>query len=105
MGGRGASGKRSKAGGGSVGERANREAVNRLETIIANSASGVKYNIHENLWERGEMSRTYYSITAQNQGSTTIRTYDYGFVNNKTGEYRAGRHDLRKNYTLSGAKF
>lgn len=54
MGGRGASGKRSKAGGGGVGERANREAVNRLETIIANSASNVRYNIRENLWKKGK---------------------------------------------------
>ena len=83
------------------------QAIARLETIIENSANDGTYNyrISANNWEKYGKNRTYLKIVETRNSSKRYAEYDFGYLDNINGEYISGKHDLTKNYNLSGSSF
>lgn len=87
------------------------EAIKRLETIVAHSTKEYNYIVYPSGWgkrdENGEVtaSRTYFKVIETRDNSKHHVEYPFGYINDFTGEYVAGKNDLTRNYDLSGAKF
>lgn len=82
------------------------QAKERLRAIIENSGKG-NYELEAkmNLWENYGKSRTYIKIVETSKLSKHYVERQYGYIDNKTGEYFAGKNDLTKNYNFNGAAF
>ena len=83
------------------------EAIKRLETIIENTANDgtYDYRIVANDWENYGKSRTYLKIVETRRNSKHHVEKQYGYIDNNTGEYVAGKNDLNRNFTFGGSKF
>lgn len=60
-------------------------------------------------WERGDKSRTYLTVYTEKVKTRGGRSYwaddkaiEYGYIDNKTGKYVAGKRDLTDDFTLGG---
>lgn len=73
-----------------------------LESIISEASDVYEYEIKTNLWENYGKSRTYIKVAQSRSHSKHYATYDFGYIDNITNEYHAGKHDAFGNYTLSG---
>jgi hypothetical protein len=82
-------------------------AIERLNIIINKSGNdgSYKYNISENVWKNYGKNRTYYKIVRKRANSKNITERPFGYIDNDTGEYYAGKNDLTQNYNFDGAKF
>lgn len=78
----------------------------RLRVIIENSGKG-NYELEGkmNLWENYGKSRTYIKIVETSKLSKHYIERQYGYIDNKTGEYFAGKNDLTKTITLTALLF
>lgn len=87
------------------------DAIKRLETIVAHSTQEYNYIVYPSDWgkrdENGNVtiSRTYFKVIETRDNSKHHVEYPFGYIDDFTGEYVAGKNDLTKNYDLSGAKF
>lgn len=83
------------------------EAIKRLQVIVDNSnhAPHYEYEIYATDWAKYGKSRTYFKIVETKDNSKHSKERDYGYLNNLSGEYVAGKHDLNENYTFSGSRF
>lgn len=82
--------------------------IERMNIIL--TASGENIGIYHreikmNNWENYGKNRTYFSIVETCEHSKHYVKKDYGYYDNINNEYVAGKNDLTKNYTFSGAKF
>lgn len=68
------------------------------------TAGGYHYQIRASKWEKYGKSRTYYKIIETRNFSKRYAEYDFGYVNNTTGEYVPGRSDAFSGYDLSGER-
>lgn len=89
------------------GRYSNRSIERRLHKIISKTGNDGSYNHEVKLsdWENYGKKRTYIKVTETRTGSKHRATYDFGYVDRKTNTYHPGRHDMEKNYNLSGARF
>ena len=82
------------------------EAERRLETIVNASKNDVyDYKIIINEWNNYGKSRTYFSIIETRKNSKHHVERRYGYIDNETDEYVAGKNDLTENFTFAGARF
>ena len=78
------------------------QAIDRLKLIIENSPNVYNEEIKVSHWENYGKSRTYLKVIETSANSKHHNEYDYGYIDNKTSEYIAGKHDIRNNFTLGG---
>ena len=83
------------------------EAIRRLEIIIEYSHKNETYQhrISESVWENYGKSRTYFKIIITRTCSKHYNEREYGYIDNKTGEYVPGKNDLTQNYDLRDTRF
>lgn len=86
------------------------EAIKRLETIIENSSTHdyCEFDIVAKDWQNYGKNRTYLSIVERSKDSKVSKHYkskDYGYYDNVSGQYVAGKNDLTNNYTFGGMSF
>lgn len=84
------------------------QCIDRLNTIIAHSAQYDYCDMYvvAKDWANYGQSRTYIKIVERAvRGSKHYVERDYGYIDNITGAYVAGKHNCFDNYTFSGAKF
>lgn len=81
------------------------ECINRMNTIIAASNTVYNRKIVAKDWENYGKNRTYLSIVETGRGTSHYKKYDFGFIDNNTNEYVAGKWDVRQNYNLAGSNF
>lgn len=84
-----------------------KECIDRLAAIVAASAfrADCSASISSNDWQKGDKDRTYFAVVETSTVSKRNVKYDFGYLDNVTGEYHAGKKDLTANFTLSGARF
>ncbi len=76
--------------------------VDKLNFIVSDASGFYTYSIYVSDWEKYGKSRTYFAVYETCQYSKHNAKYDYGFFDNQTGKYVAGRHDLTDNCSLGG---
>lgn len=83
------------------------ECIERLAEIIAASAfrDDCSAEISANDWQKGDKNRTYFAVIETSTVSKRYIKYDFGYLDNTTGEYHAGKKDLTANFNLCGARF
>ncbi|MCC8047320.1 MAG: hypothetical protein LIP12_17840 [Clostridiales bacterium] len=82
------------------------DAIKRLEVIMEHSKSDLYHHeVKATDWEKYGKNRTYLSIVETKSGTTHYKKFDYGFIDNLTGEYHPGNKDINDNYTLRGFDF
>lgn len=84
------------------------EAEKRLETIVNETKKRndmYDYEIIVSEWNNYGKSRTYFRIVETSKNSKHHVERQYGYINNETNEYVAGKNDLTENFTFSGARF
>jgi len=86
------------------------ELIENLKKICdeANSHdSGYHYEMKANDWEKGNKSRTYFSIIETREGTRHYNKKDYGYFDNISNEYVEGYSNNLDStlFTFSGAKF
>lgn len=82
------------------------EAEKRLETIVNASGNDVyDYEIIVSEWNNYGKSRTYFKIIETRNNSKHHVERLYGYIDNESGEYVAGKNDLTENFTFNGARF
>lgn len=80
------------------------EAEKRLETIVNASGNDVyDYEIIVSEWNNYGKSRTYFKIIETRNNSKHHVERLYGYIDNESGEYVAGKNDLTENFTFNGA--
>lgn len=80
------------------------KVVAEIESIVETAkCEGWNYTINVNDWEKCGKSRTYFSVIETRNNSKHWAKYDFGFIDNLTDEYKAGKMDAFGKYTLSGA--
>ena len=54
------------------------------------------YNVSVRDWKNYGKDRTYFNVYENRTHSTHCKVMDFGFFDNKNGEYHAGKHDITK---------
>lgn len=88
------------------------EAKDMKEQLIAKmeklaeiaKCDGWHYEVVAKEWNNYGKSRCYLSIIETRRNSKHYAKYDFGYYDNKSGAYVAGRRDLKSSYDLSGTK-
>lgn len=78
------------------------KVVAELKELIANAPNIYNYEIVESDWEKYGKSRTYFKVLETREHSTHRIYRDYGYIDNMTNEYHAGRNDVFGGYSLHG---
>lgn len=78
------------------------KVVEQLEYLISRADKVFNYRVRENVWEKYGRSRTYFEIVKTRNHSKHYSTYNFGFIDNVTNEYHAGKNDAFGRYLLSG---
>ncbi len=78
------------------------KVLNEIEKIVAEATKVYNYEISSRLWENYGKSRTYFKVVETRSTSKHYVTYDFGFIDNQTGEYHAGKMDAFGKWTLAG---
>lgn len=73
-----------------------------IESIISEASDCCDYAVKENVWEKYGKSRTYLKVVETRNHSKHYAEYDFGYIDNNTNEYHAGKHDAFGRYTLGG---
>jgi len=76
--------------------------IDKLNFIIDNAPDVYIYSVSVSGWANYGKDRTYFAIWEKSNVSKHNVKYDYGYIDNQTGIYVAGRHDITKNYSLGG---
>lgn len=79
------------------------QIIDELESLISEATPVYDYRIVERDWANYGKDRTYYSVVETRRNSKHYTKYDFGYVDNCTGEYVPGKKDAFGIYTLSGA--
>ncbi len=82
-----------------------KEIVEKIQNIINNSLSIYQYEIKTNDWVKGDNNRTYIFVTETSNGTKHYKKHDFGYIDNITNTYVAGKCDANDNFTLDGRKF
>ena len=82
-----------------------KEILEKIQNIINNSLSIYQYTIKENDWIKGNNNRTYIAVIETSDETKHYRKYDFGYIDNMTICYVAGKFDANDNFTLDGRKF
>lgn len=81
------------------------DALLEKETEANSHNNGYAYEAVVSDWEKYGKSRTYFSIIETRKNSRHYKKISYGFFDNVTGTYMAEKYnDLKKNFTVSGAR-
>lgn len=91
-----------EAGNGKEEKSLKEKLVDKLNFIVSDASGFYTYSIYVSDWEKYGKSRTYFAVYETCQYSKHNAKYDYGFFDNQTGKYVAGRHDLTDNCSLGG---
>ena len=81
------------------------EIIEKIKNIINNSISAYQYAIKENDWIKCNNNRTYIAVIETSDETKHYKKYDFGYINNLTNCYFAGKFDANENFTLDGRKF
>lgn len=81
------------------------EMVEKMENLIAMASDVMNYRISVNDWVKYGKNRTYLKIIETRNNSKHHVEYDFGYIDNTTNEYIAGRRNLNARYTLSGSSY
>lgn len=76
--------------------------IDKLNFIIDNAPDVYVYNVSVSDWSNYGKDRTYFAIWEKSNVSKHNVKYDYGYIDNQTGIYVAGKNDIAKNYSLGG---
>jgi len=82
-----------------------KEILKKIQNIIKNSLSTYQYEIKENDWIKGNNNRTYIAVTETSDGTRHYKKYDFGYIDNLSNCYVAGKFNANDNFTLDGRKF
>lgn len=74
-----------------------------LNDLIENATKAFNYRIKESVWENYGKSRTYFKIIRTRDFSKHYSEYDFGYIDNKTGEYHPGKMDAFGEFSLAGS--
>ena len=78
--------------------------MDELKDIVSDAADVYNYEITEKDWQNYGKDRTYYAVIETRRCSKHYVKYDFGYVDNKTGEYVPGKKDAFGIYGLSGSR-
>ena len=81
------------------------QIIERLNIIVSHGIQAYNFRIQTNDWAKGGHDRTYFSIIETCTGTRHYKKYNYGYVDNNTGEYVPGDKDAREDYTVDGRSF
>lgn len=81
------------------------QAVATMKKLIEMAVDCYDYEIVTNDWVKYGKNRTYLAIIETSKNSKHYAKYDCGYVDNNTNTYVAGKTDLNKRFTLSGARY
>ena len=78
--------------------------MDELKDIVSDAADVYNYEITEKDWQNYGKDRTYYAVIETRSHSKHFVKHDFGYVDNKTGEYVPGKKDAFGIYGLSGSR-
>ncbi len=76
--------------------------IAKINFIIVNAPDIYYYIPSINDWQNYGKNRTYFSIYEKSNKSTHNYKYDYGYLDNQTNKYVAGKLNLMANYSIGG---
>lgn len=80
------------------------KVIDELNDLIENATKAFNYRIKESVWENYGKSRTYFKIIRTRDFSKHYSEYDFGYIDNKTGEYHPGKMDAFGEFSLAGSR-
>lgn len=81
------------------------QMIAKMEMLVSMATPVMNYRIVAKDWVKYGKDRTYLKIIETRNHSKHYIEYDFGFIDNNTNEYVAGRRDLTERYTLAGSSF
>ena len=81
------------------------QMVAKMEMLVSMASPVMNYKVVANNWVKYGKNRTYLKIVETRNNSKHFVEYDFGFIDNNTNEYVAGRKDLNRRYTLAGMAY
>lgn len=81
------------------------QVIETMKDLVEMATDVYEYEIVTKEWNNYGKSRCYLSIIETREGSRHCVKYDCGYVDNQTDRYVAGKIDLNKRLTLSGARY
>ena len=79
------------------------KVMDELKALVEDATDVFNYNVSSKLWEKYGKSRTYFKIVETRNNSKHYTEYDFGYIDNKTNEYHAGKKDAFGKFNLTGA--
>ncbi len=82
------------------GEKDKKKIIEKLEKIAdEKEGNGWHYEVVVSEWNNYGKSRTYFEIEETRDHSKHLTIMKYGYYDNASSEYVAGKHDIRKEKT------